>query len=243
MPKTVKTKQKASADKGAGGGVRHALVEREILERAAALFAERGFAGTSLQDVANALGMSRTAIYYYVPSKEAILGRLVEKLSQHDAAALEAIRNKRSLGPSEKVRAMALQLSENAGENPRQTRILSENAHHLPPALAKTNRAAEAAVITHLQAAIDEGMRKGEFRPIDSRTAALAIAGMCIWTAWWFQADSSQLTAGQVAAQIAEQALHSVLSESQGGRGTPAELLKSMREQITQLERLLDTPA
>ena len=52
---------------------RRELVENEIYEQAIRLFAERGFAGTSLQDIADALGITRPALYYYVKSKDELL--------------------------------------------------------------------------------------------------------------------------------------------------------------------------
>src|SRR5213079_854717 len=55
---------------------RRELVENEIYEIAIRLFAERGFAGTSLQDIADALGITRPALYYYVKSKDELLAKL-----------------------------------------------------------------------------------------------------------------------------------------------------------------------
>ena len=48
-----------------------------ILEVAARLFSERGFAGTSIRDIADALGVTKAALYYHFPSKDAILGEIV----------------------------------------------------------------------------------------------------------------------------------------------------------------------
>ena len=53
-----------------GRGTRRELVENEMYEHAIRLFAERGFAGTSLQDIADAMGVTRPALYYYVKSKD-----------------------------------------------------------------------------------------------------------------------------------------------------------------------------
>ncbi|HEX7589690.1 MAG TPA: helix-turn-helix domain-containing protein [Demequinaceae bacterium] len=50
---------------------------QRILEVAARLFSERGFAGTSIRDIADALGVTKAALYYHFPSKDAILGELV----------------------------------------------------------------------------------------------------------------------------------------------------------------------
>ena len=40
------------------------------MEEATRLFADRGFAGTSLQDIADATGLTRPALYHYFGSKE-----------------------------------------------------------------------------------------------------------------------------------------------------------------------------
>jgi AcrR family transcriptional regulator len=220
-------------------GLRRALVEKEILDRAAELFAERGFTGTSLQDVAEALGMSRTALYYYMSSKEAILGRLVENLSAADAKTLDGIRRKRSATPGEKLREMARGLAHNAGSNPEQTRILTENRHHLPPDLAETDRVAERSILRSIEAVIGDGIQAGDFRAVTPRSAALSIIGMCVWTAWWVSPDERQVI-DEIADQIADQALASVaIAADDVDRGTPAGLLRSMRENLDQLARVI----
>jgi Bacterial regulatory proteins, tetR family len=45
-----------------------------ILEVAQELFTERGYAGTSIADIAGELGTSKAALYYHFKSKEQILG-------------------------------------------------------------------------------------------------------------------------------------------------------------------------
>jgi len=47
-------------------------IEDSILDRAAALFARRGFAKTSVQEVADAVGLSKAGLLHHFPSKEAL---------------------------------------------------------------------------------------------------------------------------------------------------------------------------
>jgi len=47
-------------------------VDEGILDRAAALFARRGFAKTSVQDVADAVGLSKAGLLHHFPSKNAL---------------------------------------------------------------------------------------------------------------------------------------------------------------------------
>jgi AcrR family transcriptional regulator len=218
-------------------GLRRRLVEREILERAAELFAERGFAGTTVQDIADALGMSRPALYYYVKSKEVILEQLVENLSINDATVLETIRRRRAGDPVEKLREMARHLATNAGSNPYQTQILAQSKHHLPERIAARDREAERSILQSLMSVLEQGMRRGQFRQLDCRTAALAIVGMCIWTAWWI--DESPLD--QLTAQIADQALASVLAiDGDRELADPADLLRAARANLDRLQVALD---
>jgi AcrR family transcriptional regulator len=62
---------------GAQEDARRTDTRERILDVAARLFSERGFAGTSTRDIAEALGVTKAALYYHFPSKDAILTELV----------------------------------------------------------------------------------------------------------------------------------------------------------------------
>jgi AcrR family transcriptional regulator len=244
VPRRTPAKKPAAEANGADGapasgrgGLRRRLVEREILERAAELFAQRGFAGTTVQDIADALGMSRPALYYYVKSKEVILEQLVENLSINDAKVLESIRRRRSGDPEDKLREMAQHLATNASSNPYQTQILAQSKHHLPAEIAELDREAERSIVLSLIWVLEQGMRRGQFRSLDPRTAALAIVGMCLWTAWWVQDSASEA----LTAQVADQAVASVIAVD-GNRelDAPADLLRAARANLDRLQATLD---
>jgi AcrR family transcriptional regulator len=54
-----------------------------LLEAAAALFAERGFNGVSIEDLGSAAGVSGPAVYRHFASKQAVLGALLVGVSEH----------------------------------------------------------------------------------------------------------------------------------------------------------------
>jgi AcrR family transcriptional regulator len=54
-------------------------IDERILDRAAALFARRGFAKTSVQAVADAVGLSKAGLLHHYPSKYALLGALLDR--------------------------------------------------------------------------------------------------------------------------------------------------------------------
>ena len=51
---------------------------REVLDAAAAVFAEKSYAGASTRDIAERLGVRQASLYYYFPSKESALAAICE---------------------------------------------------------------------------------------------------------------------------------------------------------------------
>lgn len=50
-----------------------------VLNTAVSVFNERGYDGTSMEDLARALGVTKSAIYYHVPGKEELLSRALDR--------------------------------------------------------------------------------------------------------------------------------------------------------------------
>jgi AcrR family transcriptional regulator len=63
---------------------------REILEAALALFVEKGFAGTRLDDVAERAGLSKAAIYLYFEDKTALLKAVIHQTISANVSTVEA---------------------------------------------------------------------------------------------------------------------------------------------------------
>ena len=87
-------------------GVRGARTRQQIVDVALQLFAERGFHGTIVEDIARSVGISRATLYQYFASKEELFRELVEESSAgapHNAmksAQLRVMRRLARLGPT-----------------------------------------------------------------------------------------------------------------------------------------------
>src|SRR5829696_4470142 len=66
----------------------------DILDAAAAVFAERGYFNTSMKDIADRLGMQPGSLYHYYPSKEAALEEMCRLSAIEFCEGLRAIHAK-----------------------------------------------------------------------------------------------------------------------------------------------------
>ena len=77
---------------------------RLILDAASKLFIEKGYDGTSLQDIINETKLSKGAIYHHFSSKEEIFERICGQIGEANSARLAAIRDDPQLNGREKLK-------------------------------------------------------------------------------------------------------------------------------------------
>ncbi len=62
----------------------HEARRKELATRAAALFSKHGYAGLGMRKIAEDLGISKSALYHYFPSKEALFHACTDVAMQYD---------------------------------------------------------------------------------------------------------------------------------------------------------------
>ena len=63
--------------------------KEKILEEALKLFAQSGYIGTSMNDIASKLGVTKAALYKHYKSKQEILDSIIEKMNELDIARVK----------------------------------------------------------------------------------------------------------------------------------------------------------
>ena len=220
--------------------VRRELVEAELLERAADLFAERGFNGTTLQDVADTMGLTRAAVYHYFDSKEVLLTTLVEGITASRLSEIKAIRANRTLSPPEKLAELTRAMALNVATHAARFRLLLLSESGLPAELAARHARIRRDVLKQIAELFQEGQASGDFGETDPHLSAFALLGMCNWIAMWFKPDQKQ-TAEMVADQYAEMALSAFTrsgSKPASSGGDVVATIERMRGDLARLERL-----
>jgi AcrR family transcriptional regulator len=220
-----------------GSTTRRDLVEQQIMQHATALFAERGFAGTSLQDIADAMGVTRPALYHYVANKDELLGRLVAEITAEPAVILEEINKCADLGPLDRLRRMVRAIAVHQAAAPERFRLLIRSEAELPEPLSKEYDRGRRRVLTEFVKVLKGGIDAGVFRPMDPRIGALGIIGMINWMAWWYRPDRDGAEA--VAHRLVDMAVNSVLREraaAELGDG-PTAAIATVRQNLDYLEQ------
>jgi AcrR family transcriptional regulator len=212
----------------------------QIFAGAARLFAERGFAGTSLQDIADDLGMTRPALYYYVRSKDELLARLVTETTEAPAAEITRLAKQPAADAAVRLRGVARAVALRRATDPSGFQMLVRSEAELPPELARSHKLAQRTTLRELTRLIEEGIESGQFRPVDPRTTALAVIGMCNWIAWW-QSSLGGKTPAEVADQIADLALAMVrrLDSQVSGPAGKLMVIAQLRADLDYLQEML----
>ena len=216
-------------------------MESQIYETAAKLFSQRGFAGTSLQDIADEMGVSRQALYYYVKSKDELLAKLVTEINEAGTAAILEVAKQPDIEPLEKLSRIAYMMAYDRAVRPKQFLLLQRSEGNLSDDLAQVHEGNKRLVMRNMAELVATGIEAGQFRPVNPRSAALAVLGMCNWVALWFHNEESS-KADQVASDIADMAVASLVSSPErvsAGVG-PRAAVALLRQDLDYLERLIE---
>ena len=79
--------------------------QESVLRVAIELFNQQGYDATSMGDLARELGLTKSAIYHHVPSKEHLLERALDEALGELTSALDAVQADPSYSPDQRLRA------------------------------------------------------------------------------------------------------------------------------------------
>lgn len=212
---------------------------QSILEAASLLFIEKGFGGTSINDIADAMGVTRPALYYYFSSKEAMLEALTEEVTEKAGQLAKTVSARDALPPTDALRQLILQHANLILSHPLQFRVAERSESSLPEPHRSNAQAARRAVLDNFVSVIQRGIDAGQFRAENAHIAAFSIIGMCNWCAWWFDARGD-VPADQVANTLAEFGLRGLTPDKlRTTRATTVDgAVNQMRDALSIMETL-----
>jgi AcrR family transcriptional regulator len=160
---------------------------REICRIAARVFYEKGYDGASMQDIAQAVGLTKAGLYHHVGSKDRLLFEIMNYgMDILDETVLQKVKD--ITDPREKLRQTIvghIDLIVRARDQ-EITVILHEN-RSLKGALRKRINARKRQYIEYLEGLIARVQEEtGTKVPQSPRLAAFALLGMINWLYQWF---------------------------------------------------------
>jgi AcrR family transcriptional regulator len=187
---------------------RDRVTERLVIDAALTLFAQRGYHGTALRDIAAELGIRTPSLYNHIESKQELLrGILVTTTEQVWSDFETAVAGVADV--SERLRRAVMTYALRHAVHRREALIVNRDVDSLEePARSQVmalRRQHERAV----REIIIEGAAAGVFQVSDPLLASFAILEMCVSVARWFD-PAGALSAEQVAAEHAVFALRLV---------------------------------
>lgn len=174
---------------------------KALVEAAAALFIEKGFKNTSLDDVARRIGADRASLYYYVASKQELFFEVVHDAVKENLRIAEII-FAGSQPPADKLRALIVALMDSYDKNyPHMQVFLQESLKDLASSSIPQSQSLTQLhdrFETIFKSIVQQGIREGSLRPDAAPTmVAYAILGMTNWTHRWFE-PSGPLTGKEI---------------------------------------------
>ena len=99
MSERTETRKPRSSSRARGAKKR----DDEVLDAAARVFARRGYADASVQDVADELGILKGSLYHYIKMKEDLLFWLLEEVHRDVEEVLQEVAQAEGLEPLERI--------------------------------------------------------------------------------------------------------------------------------------------
>jgi AcrR family transcriptional regulator len=191
---------------GSGSAV---SVPERLLAEATRLFAERGYDRTSVQEIVEAAGVTKGALYHYFGSKDDLLHEIYGRVLRLQTERLDAIAA-RDGDVRERLAEAAADVVVTSIQNLDDTKIFFRSMHQLSPEKQKAVRAERRRYHERFRSLVEEGQRDGHFRPgLRPDLVVDFFFGSVHHLGTWYHADGP-LSAEQVATEFSDLLLHSV---------------------------------
>lgn len=155
-----------------------------ILQKAAIMFRQRGFAATSMRDLAEVVGLEAASLYNHISSKNEILEAICFEMANHFNTHMDQIESTRQSALSAIEAVLRFHIRQMI-DNYEQVYVSDREWKHLQEPYLSNFQTQRRTYRKRMAQLIETGIQKKEILPIDSATAVLimlhAIGGIESW--------------------------------------------------------------
>jgi AcrR family transcriptional regulator len=138
-------------------------IPKRLLAEATRLFAEKGFDGTSVQEIVESAGVTKGAMYHYFSSKDDLLYEIYHRLLGMQMSRLVRIADGAG-SAEERLHGAAVDVLETSFRHLDELTVFFRSLHLLPAEKRKTVRAERRLYHERFRSLIEEGQQEGAFR-------------------------------------------------------------------------------
>jgi AcrR family transcriptional regulator len=178
------------------------MTRKEILDASAQIFSQKGYHGTSMQDIAGAVNLQKASLYHHVSSKQEILFELLNRGLYLLTDKVEHSINI-ACSPDENLREAIAAYLTALTEHQDVTSVLLLEYRSLEPQYLKRHIIERDRFERLWRNLIESGVQEKTFSCDDPSMAARALLGVMNWTVTWFRSDGP-MSAGDIADQITD---------------------------------------
>jgi AcrR family transcriptional regulator len=156
-----------------------------IIAKAAKLFREKGFSATSMRDLAEHVGVEAASLYNHISSKAEILQEICFKTANNFMSHIDEVDANPNKTAIEKIQEILRFHIKQMLDNYEEVYVSDREWKHLTDPYLSNMQSQRRAYRQRIASVIEEGIRKGEIKPIDAPTAVLimlhAVSGIESW--------------------------------------------------------------
>lgn len=196
---------------------RFSLQRDRVLRAAAHCFNRKGYSGTSLKDVADMLGLTDPALYYYVRNKEELVYLCYVRAADIGREAMERAVGETQKGLDQVQLYLRYHIESMVGEQGPiaiMSEIPSLKPDHRDKVLELSRKHS-----SNFEALLERGIKDGSIAPCNVRMTGNAIMGSINWIPKWYHGDEAM--AAKIVAEFPN-ILSRGLSTRSASRASPA---------------------
>lgn len=183
--------------------------QAEIALAAVKLFEEKGYHATSVQDIADEVGLQKGSLYHYIHSKEDLLHQIAHQAISEFNERLEKILASDVPAQQKLTKAIENHLTVSIS-NLQTTTVLLREAFSLGEHQHQVIQDLTDKYVYLWTKILEEGQANGEFEVPQPKLAALALLGACNWVYRWYK-TSGKLSAEDVSKVFSDLFLNGLL--------------------------------
>jgi AcrR family transcriptional regulator len=182
-----------------------------ILEVATHLFGEKGYTGTTMRDIASAVGVLPGSLYAHIDGKETLLTEIVDAGFDHFLATAAEIAST-SAPADERLRRAIKEHVKAVADSRERTMVVLHQWRFLTGANYDAVIEKRRDYQESFERIVDDGVESGIFRPdLDRHVAVFAILGALNWVPEWFSPEGP-VGAEEVGERLADTLLQGCMS-------------------------------